>query len=87
VPDDGKRLFYFFPIKYAGSLLVEKKDYLPEKHLNIGTTETGYLSMSLDEEDYGAIDVYYSEAELEFVAASFTEFLNGLVDYTDDFED
>jgi hypothetical protein len=35
--------------------------------------------MSLDEKDYGNIFVYYSEAD-------FTEFLEGLGDYTDIFE-
>ncbi len=42
--------------------------------------------MSLQKENHGAIYVYYSEVELKFVAASFTEFLEGLVDYTDYFE-
>ena len=39
------------------------KDVLPEKHLSFGKTETGYLSMSLDEKDYGAIFVYYSDVD------------------------
>ncbi|WP_227871732.1 SMI1/KNR4 family protein [Flavobacterium kingsejongi] len=84
-PEDGIRLSYFFSIEY-GALLVEKQDYLPKMHISIGKTETGYLSMSLDEENFGAIYVYYSEVELELIATSFTEFLNGLIDYSDDFE-
>jgi len=84
-PDDGILLSGFKSIKYGDSL-VEKQDYLPENCLSIGYTETGYLAMSLDENEYGSIFVYYSEAELTKIAASFTEFLDGLVDYTDTFE-
>lgn len=85
-PDDGINLSCFLPMKYAdSSLVVETKDYLPEKYISIGLTQTGYLAMSLDEETYGSIYVHYSEAELEFLAASFTEFVNGLIDYSDIF--
>ncbi|MCI3939505.1 SMI1/KNR4 family protein [Chryseobacterium aahli] len=83
-PDDGILLSGFKSIKY-GTSLVEKQDYLPKNHLSIGYIETGYLAMSLDEKDYGNIFVYYSEAELEFLASSFTAFLEGLVDYTNIF--
>lgn len=84
-PDDGILLSSFKSIKY-GTSLVEKQDYLPKNYLSIGHIETGYLAMSLDEKDYGNIFVYYSEADLEFSASSFTEFLDGLVDYTNIFE-
>ena len=84
-PDDGILLFGFKSIKY-GTPLVEKQDYLPEKHLSIGYTQTGYLSMSLDEKDYGSIFVYYSDEDPKEIAFSFTEFLEGLVDYTDVYE-
>ncbi|MEJ5102685.1 SMI1/KNR4 family protein [Chryseobacterium sp. MYb328] len=79
-PDDGILLSGFKSIKY-GTSLVEQKDYLPPKYLSIGYTETGYLAMSLDEKEYGNIFIYYSEAELTLLAPSFTEFLEGLVDY------
>ncbi|MEO4005359.1 SMI1/KNR4 family protein [Flavobacterium sp. CAU 1735] len=84
-PDDGILLFRFKSIKY-GDPLVEKQDYLPENYLSMGYTESGYLVMSLDENEYGSIFVCYSEAELTKLASSFTEFLDGLVDYTDTFE-
>lgn len=80
-PDDGINLSGFKPIKY-GEDLVEAKDHLPQKHLSIGYTETGYLAMSLDQDNYGSIFVYYSEAELKKIASSFTEFLEGLADHT-----
>ncbi|BAP32479.1 uncharacterized protein CHSO_3442 [Chryseobacterium sp. StRB126] len=81
-PDEGILLSGFKSIKY-GTSLVEQKDYLPPKYLSIGYTETGYLAMSLDEKEYGNIFIYYSEAELALLAPSFTEFLEGLVDYPD----
>lgn len=86
VPDDGINLFGFYPIKYGTTLFVDRKDYLPENHIGIGRTGTGYLAMSLDEKTYGSIYVHYSEVELEFLAPSFTEFIEGLGDYTSDFE-
>ncbi|THF52852.1 SMI1/KNR4 family protein [Flavobacterium supellecticarium] len=84
-PDDGILLFRFKSIKY-GAPLVEKQDYLPENYLSIGYIEAGYLAMSLDKKEYGSIFVYYSEVELTKIAASFTAFLDGLVDYTATFE-
>lgn len=84
--DGGINLSYFFPIKYGDSIQVKKSDYLPEKYISIGKTDTGYLAMSLDEANCGSIFVHYSEVELEFVASSFTAFLKGLEDYTDVFE-
>ena len=87
VPDDGINLFGFHPIKYGRTLFVERKDYLPENHLAIGRTGTGYLAMSLDEKTYGNIYVHYSEVELEFLASSFTDFLDNLTDYTAVFEE
>jgi len=65
----------------------DSRDYLSEKYINIGYTGTGNICISFQEQNYGAIYVYYSETELELIATSFTEFLNGLVDYSDDFED
>lgn len=87
LPDDGINLFGFYPIKYGDTLFVERRNYLPEKHLAIGRTGTGYLVMSLAENSYGNIFVHYSEVELEFLAASFTEFIDGLTDYTAVFEE
>lgn len=87
VPDDGINLFGFYPIKYGDTLFAGPRDYLPEKHLAIGRTGTGYLAMSLDETTYGNIYVHYSEVELEFLAASFTEFIDGLIDYTAVFDE
>jgi hypothetical protein len=81
-PDDGINLFGFYPIKYGTSLFVERKDYLPEKYIGIGRTGTGYLAMSLNAENYGNIFVHYSDVKLEYLASSFTEFVNGLTDYS-----
>lgn len=80
-PDDGINLLYFYPLKHGDSLMVEPSDYLPAKHISIGATSTGYLAMSLHEENYGSIYVHYSEAILKFLAPSFTEFIAGLIDY------
>lgn len=85
-PDNGINLLGFYPIKYGTTLFAGKKDYLPEKHIGIGRTGTGYLAMSLDEKTHGNIYVHYSEVELQFLAASFTEFVAGLENYSDDFE-
>ena len=84
VPDDDSNFSYFHPLKYGDSILVDTEDYLPEKHITIGCTSTGYLAMSLTEDTYGHIYVYYSEVELKFLAASFTEFIEGLIDYDDE---
>ena len=89
--DSGIRLSSFQPLKY-GNDTIEKsykdsRDYLPERYINVGYTGTGNICMSLQEQNYGFIYIYYSEVELEFVANSFTEFLDGLVDYSDDFEE
>ena len=86
VPDDGINFSYFHPLKYGDSILVDTEDYLPEKHITIGCTSTGYLAMSLAEEAYGHIYVYYSEAELTWLADSFTAFVSDLTDYTDSME-
>lgn len=83
VPDDGINFFYFYPLKHGSSMQVEIVDYLPEKHITIGRTQGGSLAMSLDDEHYGNIYVYYSEGELTFLASSFTAFVSGLTDYTD----
>lgn len=87
LPDDGINFLGFYPIKFGDTLLVERRDYLPEKHLAIGRTGTGYLAMSLAENTYGNIYVHYSKVELEFLAASFTEFIAGLTDYTAVFDE
>lgn len=80
-PEDGIQFASFHPIKYGDSLLSGKRDYLPENYLALGLTGTGYLAMSLDEQTHGNVYVHYSEVELEFLAASFTEFIAGLIDY------
>lgn len=85
-PDDGINFFYFLPLKYGSSMHVEIIDYLPEKHILIGCTQTGNLAMSLNDEDYGNVYVYYSEGELTWLASSFTAFVSGLIDYTDEME-
>ncbi|WP_175620518.1 SMI1/KNR4 family protein [Chryseobacterium schmidteae] len=79
--DDGINLYYFHPIKYGNSLQSGKRDYLPEKYICIGCILGGYLAMSLDEQTYASIYSYYSEVELEYLASSFTEFVDGLIDY------
>lgn len=86
VPDDGINFYYFHPLKYGDSILVGTQDYLPEKHICIGCTATGYLAMALTEDNYGNIYVYYSEAELTWLASSFTAFVSGLTDYADSME-
>lgn len=86
VPDDDINFSYFHPLKYGDSILVDTRDYLPEKHITIGCTSTGYLAMSLAEDSYGSIYAYYSEAELTWLAGSFTAFISGLTDYADEEE-
>lgn len=85
-PDDDINFFYFLPLKYGDSMHIEMHDYLPRKHITIGCTRGGYLAMSLDDEHYGNIYAYYSEAELTWLASSFTAFVSGLTDYTDEME-
>ncbi len=86
--DDGVRFSSFLPLKYGDDTLeesyLESRDVLPENLTPIGYTGTGFLAMSLGENDYGSVYVYYSDVEPEFLATSFTEFLNGLVDYGDE---
>ncbi|EDP96811.1 SMI1/KNR4 family protein [Kordia algicida OT-1] len=81
--EDEINFFSTLPIKY-GHYIFEKanligylEDY-PENHVSIGRTRTGGLSLSLHKEDYGSIYVYYSDGEMHKLAASLTEFLQGL---------
>ena len=80
------RLSSFLPLKYGEDTLEESymnsRDFLPKNYVPIGYTETGNLCMSLSKDTYGSVYVYYSDVELELLASSFTEFLDGLVDYT-----
>lgn len=80
--DDGVGLSRFQSIKHGVDTIdnshEKSKRYLPENYMNIGYTLTGNLCMSLDEKSYGHIYVYYSDVELEFLASSFTEFIEGL---------
>ena len=85
-PDDDINFSYFLPLKYGDSMHVEMDDYLPRKHITIGCTRFGYLAMALDEEHYGHIYVYYSEVILTWLAPSFTAFVSGLIDCTDEME-
>ena len=83
--NDKISLGYFHPIKY-GCSTVEKiyeltHDFLPKNHVSIGDTHTGYLNMCLDQNDYGAVYLYHSNKKERKIANSFTEFVNGLVDY------
>lgn len=81
-PNNSIELSRFHSIKYGSSTIKSRyedsKRYLPGNHITIGYTITGNLCMSLDEKSYGHIYVYYSDVELEFLASSFTEFINGL---------
>jgi hypothetical protein len=56
---------------------------LDDGYFNIGRIRGGNICMSLQEENYGSIYVYYSAAELEFLTSSFAEFMKGLIDYKD----
>lgn len=82
-PDDGINFFYFHPMKHGSTMLMGTRDYLPAQYISIGCTQTGYLAMSLNEDNYGSIHVYYSEVELTWLAPSFTAFVSGLADYPD----
>lgn len=81
---------YTLPIKYGTDIFEdanlddELEDY-PEMQITIGVTYTGDLSMSLKKGEYGSIYVYYSDGEMHKLANSFTEFLQGLEEYEDDY--
>ncbi|WP_299105590.1 SMI1/KNR4 family protein [uncultured Tenacibaculum sp.] len=83
--DDEIELFYMLPIK-NGSSTVETNNVLndlssyPEKHLIIGRTKTGGISMSFKEKEIGGIYVFYSDGEIHKIAGSYTEFLEGLTE-------
>lgn len=82
---------HFLPIKYGTSLFetsnLNEEDFLdyPEKHLYIGRTLTGNLSISFKEAEHGDIYVSYSDGEMHKLADSVTEFLDGL-EQTNEFD-
>lgn len=88
--EDQINFFYILPIKHGNYIFEEAnligylKDY-PENHISIGRTRTGSLSMSMKKGDHGSIYVYYSDGEMHKLANSFTEFLQGLEEYEDDY--
>ena len=82
--DNGVNLSYFHPLKYGDDSLEEYlslREDLPSNYISIGATITGGICMSLDEKDYGSIFVYYEDLNPEKLATSFSEFINGLIDY------
>lgn len=85
--DDDINVFEVYSLKYGKSNFLEKNEFnegiLDDGYFNIGRIRGGNICMSLLEQDYGAIYAYYSTAELEFLASSFTEFLEALIDYED----
>ncbi len=89
--EDDINLYYFHPLK-NGSPTLEKmreitQDFLPQNHISIARTETGGISMSLGAQDSGSVFVYYPDQEPMKISNSFTELLEGLVDYGDDYDD
>ncbi|WP_286920439.1 SMI1/KNR4 family protein [Flavobacterium sp. UBA4197] len=84
--DDDINVFEIYSLKYGESNFIENNEFnegiLDEGYFNIGSIRGGNICMSLREENYGVIYVYYSTAELEFAALSFSEFLEELVDYS-----
>lgn len=86
--DDDINVFEIYSLKYGESNFIENNEFnkgiLDEGYFNIGSIRGGNICMSLREENYGVIYVYYSIAELEFAALSFSEFLEELVDYSEE---
>jgi hypothetical protein len=72
----------FRPIKH-GSRTVEQtieslKDFLPKKSLPFGHSNSGYLYISLLEENYGKVYVIFSDGEPKLLTDSFKDFLDQL---------
>ena len=80
---DEIELFYTLPIK-KGTSTIETNNILkdlssyPKKHLIIGRTNTGGISISFKHEEKGNIYVFYPDGEIHKIADSFSEFLEGL---------
>lgn len=89
--DDEIQLTSFHPIKgndiTVSSSFSVSKEFLPNGFIDIGYVIGGDLCMSLNEKNNGAVFVYYSDGELEFLANSFTEFLEGLKEYPEGYFD
>lgn len=85
--DDDINVFEIYSLQYGKSNFSEQNQFndgiLDDGYFNIGRIRGGTICMSLQEKNYGCIYAYYSTAELEFLASSFTEFLEGLIDYKD----
>ena len=85
--DDDINVFEIYSLKYGKSNFLEHNEFndgiLDDGYFNIGRIRGGNICMSLQEQNYGSIYAYYSTVELEFLAPSFTEFLEGLIDYKD----
>lgn len=85
--DDDINVFEIYSLKYGKSNFSEQNEFndgiLDDGYFNIGRIRGGNICMSLQEQNYGSIYAYYSTVELEFLAPSFTEFLEGLIDYKD----
>lgn len=85
--DDDINVFEIYSLKYGKSNFSEHNEFtdgiLDDGYFNIGRIRGGNICMSLQEQNYGSIYAYYSTVELEFLASSFTQFLEGLIDYKD----
>lgn len=85
--DDDINVFEIYSLQYGKSNFWEQNEFnagiLDDGYFNIGRIRGGSICMSLQEQNYGSIYAYYSAAELEFLTSSFTEFLEGLIDYKD----
>lgn len=74
---------HFYPIKDGEGATLNNMyeiglDILPQGYLCIGTTYTGKIAMNLNNNERGAIYVFYSDGDLTKIADSFTEFVQGL---------
>lgn len=93
--EDEINFLCFLPLKYGDNELGRAnrnglEAYFPQsptpiRHIRMGSNYTGALSMSLDEEDYGAIFHFFPDSVVpKKIANSFTEFVNGLEAYEED---
>lgn len=83
-------LSYFYPIKYGDSGTLEEtlgaiSDVLPEGFFPFAYDGGGnQICISLNQKNYGNIFIWYHDMDegedIEFLASSFKEFLNGLSD-------
>ncbi len=86
----GIKIHYFHPIKYGKysleEVLIDFKDVLPKGFFPFADDGGGNpLCISTNEEDFGKIYIYFTDdGQIDFLASSFEELINGLTENDDD---